>query len=217
MILALTSFHATHGQELGLSLPDMVTRWKALLNLHFARYLAGELSMPEQRRMRVLELFAPSRPNLTPAAADDLFADYEGHYRGSWNAFPDAAPVLEALSGFAPAVLSNGDLAMQTQKLEKGGLAGHLSGIFVSSETGCAKPAREAFLGACGRLGVPPQDCIYVGDSLEVDARGSASAGLISIWLDRAKSGIDPGPGIEVIHGLDELPALVGTRKGLRA
>ena len=97
--LALTSFHATYGSELGVSLEDLIARWRALLNLHFARYLAGDVSMQEQRRARVRDLFAPSKPNLSPAAADRVFATYEGHYRDAWSAYPDALPAVAALSG----------------------------------------------------------------------------------------------------------------------
>jgi putative hydrolase of the HAD superfamily len=209
VFLALTSFHASHGPGLGLSLEDLVARWRELLNLHFARYLAGDVSMQEQRRARILDLFAPSKRNLGPAEADRLFATYEGQYRASWSAYPDAPPALAALSGFALAVLSNGDQAQQTQKLQVCGLAGYFSGIFTSSEIGCAKPAPEAFLSACQRVGVLPQRCGYVGDSVETDARASASAGMVSFWLDRAGSGSDPGPGVQVIHSLAELPALL--------
>ena len=212
VFLALTSFHATHGPELGLSLEDLVARWKELLNLHFARYLAGDVSMQEQIRARALDLFAPSKPNLSPAAADRLFATYEGHYRTSWSAYPDVLPALAALSGFVLAVLSNGDHAQQTQKLQRCGLTTYFSGIFVSSEIECAKPVPDAFLSACRRLGIPPRRCVFVGDSVETDARASASAGLISVWLDRTGSRIDPGPDVQVIHSLAELPALMGTR-----
>jgi putative hydrolase of the HAD superfamily len=215
IFLALTSFHAIHGPELGLSLEDLVARWKELLNLHFARYLAGDVSMQEQRRARILDLFAQSKPDLSSAAADRLFATYEDHYRTSWSAYPDALPALAALTRFVLAVLSNGDHAQQTQKLQKCGLATCFSGIFISSEIGCAKPVPAAFLSACQRLGVPPGRCVYVGDSVETDARASASAGLISVWLDRAGSRVDPGPYVEVIHSLAELPALIGTRHKL--
>lgn len=206
--LALGSFHASRGHELGLSLECLAARWKDLLNLHFTRYLAGEISMEEQRRARVLDLFAPTKRRLTPAEADRLFATYSVDYRASWCAYPDARPTLAALGGFCLAVLSNGDQSQQAQKLQDCALDSYFSDIVTSSEIGWAKPAPEAFLSACRRLGFPPGRCVYVGDNLETDARASASAGMISLWLDRAGSGTDPGPGIRVIHGLAEVLAL---------
>jgi phosphoglycolate phosphatase-like HAD superfamily hydrolase len=51
---ALRSFHSRYGDTLGLSFEDLRLRWRELLNLHFARYLAGEISMlhPDQKRAR---------------------------------------------------------------------------------------------------------------------------------------------------------------------
>ena len=210
--LALTSFHSHLGPKLGISAYDLVMRWRELLNIHFVRYLAGEISMQEQRRARIVDLFAASNIDLTPKMADSIFAAYESDYRASWTAYPDALPVLETLSGCVLAVLSNGDLAQQTQKLRLGGLASSFSGVFISSDLGYSKPAPEAFARACMRLDIPPQRCIYVGDSLETDARGSAAAGLMGVWLDRARSGVDPGAGIRVIQSLTELPALIGAQ-----
>jgi putative hydrolase of the HAD superfamily len=207
--LALTSFHGTYGSELDISLRDLIARWRELLNLHFARYLAGGISMQGQRRARILDLFARSRPDLTPAGADRLFATYEGYYRAAWSAYADALPALEALSGFVLGVLSNGDQTQQTEKLRTTGLAPYFSGIFTSSELGSAKPSSEAFLSACRRLGISSRHCVYVGDSVETDARASASAGLTSVWLDRARTPIDASPDIHVVNTLTELPAFV--------
>jgi putative hydrolase of the HAD superfamily len=208
LLLALSSFHVSHGQELGLSLEGLADRWRDLLSLHFTRYLAGEISMEEQRRARVLDLFAPTKRGLTPAEADRLFATYLSDYRASWCAYPDARPTLAALGGFCLAVLSNGDQSQQTQKLQDCALDSHFTDIITSSEIGWAKPAPETFLSACRRLGFPPERCVYVGDNVESDARASASAGMVSVWLDRAGSGTDPGPGIQVIHGLAEVLVL---------
>jgi putative hydrolase of the HAD superfamily len=50
---------------------------------------------------------------------------------------------------------------------------------------------------------------MYVGDHLDVDARGGASAGLTSVWLDRHRSGTVLSVEIQVIHSLSELPVLI--------
>jgi putative hydrolase of the HAD superfamily len=133
VLLALNSFHASHGHELGLSLEGLAARWRDLLNLHFTRYLAGEISMEEQRRARILDLFAPTKRRLMAAEADRLFAAYLSDYRASWYAYPDAVPTLSALSGFGLAVLSNGDQSQQTQKLRDCALDVYFSEVITSS------------------------------------------------------------------------------------
>jgi putative hydrolase of the HAD superfamily len=207
---ALTFLHARYGEKLGRSPLDLFIRWRELLNLHFPRYLAGEVSMQEQRRARVVDLFKASRLNLTPEEADAVFAVYLRHYQDSWTAFPDTMPALSALSGFELAVLTNGDLEQQTQKLQATGLASHFRNIFASSEIGSAKPHPHAFLTSCWLLGLDPKRCVYVGDSLDIDVRGSSLAGLISVWLNRDRSIGGADADSLVIHSLDELPDLMG-------
>jgi putative hydrolase of the HAD superfamily len=132
VLSALTSFHSRLGAELGISADDLVEHWRELLNLHFARYLMGEITMQEQRRARIIDLFAASKINLSLAMADRIFAAYESDYRASWTAYPDALPALDVLNGYKLAILSNGDLAQQTQKLRICGLASYFSAIFTS-------------------------------------------------------------------------------------
>lgn len=204
---AVKAFHIVYADTLDISLPDLVLKWKELLSLHFDRYLTGEISMQEQRRARVLDLFG-SKLRMSAEMADEVFAVYERSYRAAWVAFPDVLPALADLSGFQLAVLTNGELSQQTQKLQTTGLDDRFCGIFASSELGFAKPQREAFLSACAQLRLDPRHCVYVGDNLDVDARGSAAAGLTSFWLDRNRTGIDPPGEIQVIHSLSELPFL---------
>jgi putative hydrolase of the HAD superfamily len=205
----VNSVHSAYGDTLGMSFPDLAVRWRELLNEHYARYLAGEISMQEQRRQRVMGLFGHSNIGISPEAADEVFALYEGSYRGSWAAFADVVPTLSALNGCTLAVLTNGEISQQTEKLGAAGLAGYFCNLFASSEIGFAKPSAKAFLHACGRLQLDPQRCAYVGDELDTDAYGSASAGLMSVWLNRRKSKHTPSSEIRVIHTLSELPALI--------
>ena len=52
----------------------------------------------------------------------------------------------------------------------------------------------------------------YVGDHPEIDGRGAAEAGLLSVWIDRAGvyTSADALGGPHRIASLSELPALLG-------
>jgi phosphoglycolate phosphatase-like HAD superfamily hydrolase len=50
VLLALSSFHSSYGHTPGLSVDDLAARWRELLNARFERYLAGEMSMQDERR-----------------------------------------------------------------------------------------------------------------------------------------------------------------------
>src|SRR5436305_13152962 len=92
------SVHCTYGEMIGVSLRDLGLRWRELLNIHFPRYLAGQISMQEQRRARVLDLFERSTLRISAQDADEIFAVYDRSYRAAWTAFPDVLPTLTALS-----------------------------------------------------------------------------------------------------------------------
>ena len=65
---------------------------------------------------------------------------------------------------------------------------------------------------ACEALQLPPHEVAYVGDHPEIDWRGAADAGLLSVWIDR-HGGHTPGEvlvGRHRIASLAELPALLG-------
>jgi putative hydrolase of the HAD superfamily len=57
--------------------------------------------------------------------------------------------------------------------------------VFASSSLPAAKPDAAAFAIACDRLGVEPEACVMVGDSLRHDVHGALGAGLAGVLVDR--------------------------------
>ena len=59
--------------------------------------------------------------------------------------------------------------------------------IVISQEEGVHKPTKTIFKTACNRLGFSPEECIFVGNDLYVDAIGSVAEGGygLGLWLDR--------------------------------
>jgi putative hydrolase of the HAD superfamily len=202
---ATKSFHSVYQKTLDLPIQDFARPWKDLLKIHFDRYLAGDISMQEQRE-RIRNLFGLS---ITAAVADEIFGVYEQFYREAWIAFPRRSYGAVGSEAIPAALLTNGDSSQQTQKVQAAGLANSFCGIFTSSEIGFAKPRAEAFLHACEQLQLDPGSCAYVGDDMDVDARGSAATGLIGIWLDRSSLGRAPDNRIRVIQSLAGLHASI--------
>jgi putative hydrolase of the HAD superfamily len=197
---ALEVFYAAHHGSLDLQMEQLQERWASLVHKHFGRYLRGELSMLEQRRERMRELFGG---RLTAEDADLRFSVYERAYTQSWRAFPDVMPALAALRGRRLAVLTNGHAEQQRAKLQATNLAGQFEQVFISSEIGSAKPDPAAFRHACARLGLTEGDCLFVGDDPEADIRGAMAAGMRALWLDRRRQGKEKG--LSTIHSLLEI------------
>ncbi|MGL3045524.1 HAD family hydrolase [Acinetobacter pecorum] len=55
--------------------------------------------------------------------------------------------------------------------------------VTTSIEYGKRKPNQNIFLDTCAKINVCPANCIFVGDSLEMDVEGSKSVGMLPIHI----------------------------------
>ncbi|MCZ9346080.1 HAD family hydrolase [Streptomyces sp. TRM76130] len=190
---------------------EALTRWRAATDAQWARFAAGEVDFVTQRRDRTRVFLG--RPELTDTEADDWFDRYLAHYEAAWALFPDVLPVLDALAAsHRHAVLSNSSLTVQDRKLRVLGVHDRFEAILCAAELGVSKPDPGAFRAACEALSLAPHQVAYVGDHPEIDARGAAAAGMLSVWIDRGKAwaAVDPPAGPRRIASLAELPSVLG-------
>ncbi|MFJ7074534.1 HAD family hydrolase [Streptomyces sp. NPDC098781] len=187
-----------------------LARWRQVTDAQWARFSAGEGTFQGQRRDRVRAFLGAE---LTDAEADAWFERYVGHYEAAWALFPDVLPVLDVLAAsHRHAVLSNSSLTVQDRKLRVLGVHDRFEAILCAAELGVSKPEAGAFHAACAALDLAPEQVAYVGDHPDIDGRGAAAAGLLSVWIDRDGAYTsDDGPGgPHRIASLAELPALLG-------
>ena len=213
-------------------------RWRELEERHYARYLTGELDYLGQRIWRARDLHAPYGIDLDDEAALSWFAQYLHGYRDNWTLFDDVLPALDAIEAAIDdvrfGIITNGDLAFQTDKLERIELWQRLEltavrrdgraddgsrrgRLIASGELGSTKPDREIFAAAAAALDASPSSCAYVGDRVRTDAVGAHQAGMLGIWLDRgearndttAEAHVTLPAGVPSIRTLLELPALL--------
>ncbi|GAA2132691.1 HAD family hydrolase [Actinomadura napierensis] len=204
-------------EAISASFPDedperLVRRWLELIDASVDRYLAGELTFAEQRRARIVPLARElGLGDWDEERADAWITGYLARYEAAWRPYPDAPGPVTALAerGLRLGVITNGDAEQQRAKIERIGLADRLPYLVTSGETGTAKPDPEIFRLACTGLGLAPGEVVYVGDRLDVDARGAASAGLVGVWLDRSGGPAPDGLDVPRITTLDELPSLL--------
>ncbi|MFC3575372.1 HAD family hydrolase [Streptomyces yaanensis] len=186
-----------------------LARWREITDRQWARYAAGETSFEGQRRDRVRVFLGEE---LTDAEADAWFRRYLDHYEAAWALFPDVLPALDALAAsHRHAVLSNSSVEVQEYKLRALGVRDRFEAVLCAAELGVSKPDARAFRAACDALELAPHQVAYVGDHPEIDGRGAAEAGLLSVWIDRdglyATGDAPPGP--HRIASLAELPAVL--------
>ncbi|GAA1430745.1 HAD family hydrolase [Streptomyces thermospinosisporus] len=191
------------------SAEEALALWREITDAQWARFAAGEVDFVTQRRDRTRVFLGRE---LTDQEADDWFGRYLVHYEAAWSLFPDVLPVLDALAAtHRHAVLSNSSLPVQDRKLRVLGVHDRFEAILCAAELGVSKPEPGAFLAACEALSLPPEQVAYVGDHPEIDGRGAAGAGLLSVWIDRTggRAAVDPPGGPRRIASLAELPALL--------
>ncbi|MDX3242253.1 HAD family hydrolase [Streptomyces sp. ME18-1-4] len=189
-----------------------LARWREVTDQQWARFSAGGITFEDQRRDRVRAFL--EQPELTDAETDAWFRRYITHYEAAWSLFPDVLPVLDALAAsHRHAVLSNSSIHVQDHKLRVLGVHDRFEAILCAAELGVSKPDAGAFLAACEALSLPPDQVAYVGDHPEIDGRGAADAGLLSVWIDRygGTATVEAPVGRHRIATLAELPAILGS------
>lgn len=149
-------------------------------------------------------LVANCFPSWTP---DSLWADFRAQLPQMIQ--PDHA-CLELLQQLRPnytlAVITNGSSDLQRAKLKAAGIDQHIDHIWISEETGTAKPDTEIFTQALSTLQVDPHQALFVGDHPHQDISGAHQTGMLTCWihLDRTFPAEFPQPHYQIpsIHSL---------------
>lgn len=187
-----------------------VLHWARDPGGHFRAFTRGELTFEAQRRLRAEALHAAFEG---PALDDDAFdaweSGYEAAFRAAWRPLPDGLALVALLRGrgIPFGALTNMGAGYQREKLDAVGF-GDVPILVTTDDLGRGKPDPAVFRLGCARLGLPPGRVAYVGDELDVDARGARDAGLVGVWVDRHGAGNHPDD-VPSITSLDDLPAVV--------
>jgi putative hydrolase of the HAD superfamily len=111
--------------------------------------------------------------------------------------------------GFGLGVISNWDSSARSL-LADHGLAEFFDPIVISSEVGSEKPAPEIFRIALERVGLPGEQCLYVGDNYYDDAVGCRKVGMRSLIINRfGRLGTEEITDCDFISGLGDLLVLL--------
>ena len=124
--------------------------------------------------------------------------------------FPETAQALKVIQeNSRTAVLSNADDNFLLPNLERLGLDFEV--VLSSEKARSYKPEPDLFLEMLRRLGVSPEETVYVGDRQLEDVQGAVGVGINAIWINRLGTAPDPQlpkPACQ-ISSLLELPGLL--------
>jgi putative hydrolase of the HAD superfamily len=190
---------------------DLVPRWQALEEHHTARVERGEVDYRVARRDRLGELRA--HLGLAPcddSALDACFAAVARHYEAAWSSYDDVDAAFASWrdAGVRIGMVTNGVREQALRKLEALGIADDVRVLVAVDDLGVGKPDPRVFLTACERLGVAPEDTVYVGDDITRDVFGPVACGLTGVWLDRFGAEVPRGVDVVVRDLSQVLPLL---------
>jgi HAD superfamily hydrolase (TIGR01549 family) len=115
------------------------------------------------------------------ATLNKIWRDYT-----SKQLLPDAIDTIATLAGrgYALGIISNTTSPSEAPRLlAEHGIAGYFSAMVLSSAFGKRKPHPSLFFAACRQMGVPPENCAFIGDSLARDMVGARMAGFGEVGI----------------------------------
>lgn len=115
---------------------------------------------------------------------DALYEVFSAHHNYAF--YDDVMPVLDQLRerGTRLGVISNWEGWLH-DLLGDRGVADHFECIIVSGAVGLEKPDPAIFHMAFEQMGITPEQCVYVGDSVEYDVVPSLELGIEPVLIDR--------------------------------
>jgi phosphoglycolate phosphatase len=151
----------------------------------------------------------------------DNIAAYKAHHpsvlREGTRLLPGAKEILQALDDKEPllGICSNKPVAFTRELLDYLGVAKHLDVVLGPEDVAHPKPAPDMLLEALRRLGVSPQEAIYIGD-MSVDVQTARGAG-VRVWIvptgsDTVETITRAGPD-RIVPSLTEAANLLAVRQ----
>lgn len=165
----------------GRSPEELAVLYNRALNTVYPSYLWGEIDFRELRR-RKLKLFyeaAEVDVNELPAL-DDFHRIYDEAYAHERRATPGVVETLCRLreTGIILAILTNGNQALQEEKLRTIGLEWMIPNLLTSEKAGAPKPDPRIYEWALRRIDHAPESVLMVGDNLANDVEAAMRCGL---------------------------------------
>jgi phosphoglycolate phosphatase len=113
------------------------------------------------------------------ALRDEFLQVYEQRLLQATEVFPAMAQVLQSLeaAGLRWGVVTNKAERFSLPLMQGLGLHGRAAALVCGDSTPHSKPHPEPLLEAARRLGVPPEQCVYVGDDVR-DMQAGRAAGM---------------------------------------
>lgn len=182
---------------------------------HATRSVLGEAAPEDEARSWIGQTLIDTFTRRYPGREHELFDAYVTWNLAHLDSLVRRYDGMDALladldaAGVRTGIVTSKRRPSADKTLSAVGLADAIGVLATLEDTQQHKPAPDPLLHALDVLGVPAQDCVYVGDAT-VDLQSARAAGLDAI-------GVTWGAGIEAELTAERPLAVVGTVDALRA
>jgi pyrophosphatase PpaX len=195
------------------SIDHIVACWQEMSRRVLGREMSREEIVPTLGRA-LMECFE----EIAPGRSDEMRAVYREHQRATHDDMVTlVAGTRETLgslksAGVKVAIATSKSLAVANEGLDLFGVRGEFDAVITYEDTPRHKPQPDPLLFACSRLGVSPQDALYVGDAV-VDILAGRAAGMKTAgvtWGASNRELISSASPDYVIDDMRELAGIAG-------
>lgn len=168
-------------------LEELYLEFRKVSDAYFHLSESGEISMEDMRVLRIKRACQQFKHELSREQALAFQTDYV-RFQGEIELREEMKEALQFCQqeNILIGIITNGPTAHQWRKVHQLGLSEWISEehIFISAQVGIAKPDVRLFRYVEQKLGIEPNQTIYVGDSYANDIVGAKDAGWQAIWLN---------------------------------
>ena len=118
--------------------------------------------------------------------AEELAYHYDKTFGDHNCVFENSPKLLKELKkrGYTVGIITNGPSMLQNHKMDASGLRPYCDIVVVSGDVGIHKPDPRLFIYTADKLGLKPEECVYVGDHPINDIKGALDAGMKAIRMN---------------------------------
>ena len=169
------------------------------------RYRNGFIKVEELRLKRMSQTLLDFKIG-SPLLAEEMSTQFLDMLPMRTQVFPHTFEILDYLikKGYLLHLITNGFEKTQHRKLKYSGLQKYFTEVITSEGSNSLKPHKEIFEYAMKRVNCCADECIMIGDSLEVDIQGAMNAGIDQVFVNHLNIECNLQP-TYIIHSLIEM------------
>lgn len=186
----LADVHSHFSDFYSIPLQKLIQTYHHINKGLWEEYGRGEIDRHILHRRRFEETFM--KLGIEPSLYEEAGKVYMNYYRNHWEWIDGAKDAYCKIAEKYPVgIITNGFAETQWMKIDQFGFRENARHIVISEEVGVMKPNSQIFDYSTELVGVPRENILYVGDSINSDIKGGLNAGWKVAWYTKNPSELE--------------------------